>query len=184
MLLFLDTKLYIPERTCPRLVLSDSSKIGFCGSLYAIISTITQLGTRYSLRLENIIDKIYSGSQLKHHITKKEWCVGVISLHKFEVPIRASVYSILLSNCRSLSFARRMKDTSSILFHDACYLSSFSKLSHGFIPGNFVCISDAITRQFANSELLEDFLSQLSSKCLLLNTKTYDLCKTKAKEKD
>ena len=50
-----------------------------------------------------------------------------------------------------------MKDTSSILFHDACYLSSFSNLSHGFIPGNFVGISDAITRQFANSELLEDF---------------------------
>ena len=78
MLLFLDTKLYIPERTCPRLVIPDSSKIGFCGSLYSILSKVTPLGTRYSLRLENIVDKIF-----------------LISLHKFEVPIRASVYSIL-----------------------------------------------------------------------------------------
>ena len=50
-----------------------------------------------------------------------------------------------------------MKDTSSILFHDACYLSSFANLSHEFIPGNYVGISDSITRQFANSEVLETF---------------------------
>ena len=72
MLLYLDTKLYIPVRTCPRVVLPDSSKIGFCGSLYAILTKITPLGTRYTLRLENIIDKIFSGSQLNHHIAKKE----------------------------------------------------------------------------------------------------------------
>ena len=81
----------------------------------------------------------------------------MISLHKFEVPVRASVYSILLSDCRSLSFARRMKDTTSILFHDACYLSSFSNLYHGFVPGNFVGISDTITRQFFDGEILKDF---------------------------
>ena len=71
MLLFLDTKLYIPPSDCPRLVLPDSSKIGFCGALYAILSQATPLGTKYSLRLENLIDKIYSGSSLNHHISKK-----------------------------------------------------------------------------------------------------------------
>ena len=50
-----------------------------------------------------------------------------------------------------------MKDTSSILFHDVCFISSFANLSHGFIPGNFVGISDTITRHFANSEILESF---------------------------
>ena len=37
------------------------------------------------------------------------------------------------------------------------FLCSFANLSHGYIPGNFVGISDAITRQFANSEILESF---------------------------
>ena len=63
----------------------------------------------------------------------------------------------MLSDCRSLSFARRMKDTTSILFHDACFLSSFPNLLHGFVPGNYVGITDAITRQFVDSEILEDF---------------------------
>ena len=138
-------------------MLPDSSKIGFCGTLYAIPSKITPLGTKYTIRLENLIDKIFSGSALNHHIAKKEWSAAVVSLHKFEVPVRSSVYSILLSDCRSLSFARRMKDTSSILFHDASYISSFANLSHGFIPGNYVGISNSITRQFANSEVLETF---------------------------
>ena len=52
MLLFLDIKLYIPEPTCLRLVLPDSSKIGFCGCLYSILIKVTPLGTRYLLRLE------------------------------------------------------------------------------------------------------------------------------------
>ena len=82
MLLYLDTKLYIPVRTCPRVVLPDSLKIGFCGSLYAILTKITPLGTRYTLRLKNKIDKIFSGSQLNHHIAKKEWSAAVVSLHK------------------------------------------------------------------------------------------------------
>ena len=73
MILFLDTKLYIPERSCPRLVLPDACKVGFCGALYSILTKITPLGTKYTLRLENIVDKIFSGSQLNHHITKKEW---------------------------------------------------------------------------------------------------------------
>ena len=73
MLLFLDTKLYITVQTCPRLVLPDISKIGFCGALYAIISKITPLGTKYTIRLENLIDKIFSGSALNHHIAKKKW---------------------------------------------------------------------------------------------------------------
>ena len=63
----------------------------------------------------------------------------------------------MLSDCRSLSYARRMKDTSSILFHDACFLSSFSNLSHGFVPGSYVRVTDAITRQFVDSEIIEDF---------------------------
>ena len=82
---------------------------------------------------------------------------AVASLKKFEVSVRASTYTILLSDCRSLSFARRMKDTSSVLFHDACFISSFHNVSHGFIPGTFVGISDAVTRQFADSQILEDF---------------------------
>ena len=138
-------------------MLTDSSKIGFCGALYAIISKITPLGTKYKLGLENLIDKIFSGSALNHHIAKKEWAAAVVSLHKFEQPVRSSVYSILLSDCRSLSFARRMKDTSLILFHDACFLSSFVNLSHRFIPGNYVGISDSITRHFANIEVLKSF---------------------------
>ena len=157
MLLYLDTKLYIPDRTCPRLILPDANKIGFCGSLYAILTEETQIGKRYTLRLENLIDKIFSGSQLNHHITRKEWAASTVSVKKFEIPIRASIWSILLSDCRSLSFARRMKDTSSALFQDASFLSSFSNLSHGFIPGSYVGISDAVTRQFENSQILEDF---------------------------
>ena len=124
MLLFLDTKLNLPPSDCPRLVLPDSSKIGFGGALYVILSQATPLGTKYSLRLENLIDKIFSGSSLNHHISKKEWTAAVVSLSKFEQPIRSSVYSILLSDCKSLSFARRMRDTSSTLFHDACFLST------------------------------------------------------------
>ena len=157
MLLFLDIKLYIPKPNCPRLVLPDASKIGFCGCLYAIIIKVTPLGTRYLLRLENLTDKLFSGSQLNHHITKKEWSAAVVSLQKFEGPIRESVWSLLLSDCRSLSFARRMKDTSSALFHDACFVSSFTNLSHGFVPGAYVGISDAISRQFVDSTILEDF---------------------------
>ena len=157
MLLFLDTRLHIPEPNCPRLILPDASKIGFCGCLYAITTKITPLGTRYMLRLENLTDKLFSGSQLNHHITKKEWPAAVVSLQKFEGPVRESVWSPLLSDCRSLSFARRMKDTSSALFHDACFVSSFTNLSHGFVPGAYVGISDAISRQFVDSTILEDF---------------------------
>ena len=50
-----------------------------------------------------------------------------------------------------------MRDTSSISFRDTCFISSFANLSHGYIPGNCVGISDTITRQFANSEILESF---------------------------
>ena len=50
-----------------------------------------------------------------------------------------------------------MKDTSSTLFHDACYLCSFTNLSHGFVPGSYVGISDALSRQFVDSTILEDF---------------------------
>ena len=157
MLLFLDIKLYIPNPNCLRLVLPDASKIGFCGCLYAIIIKVTPLGTRYLLRLENLTDKLFSGSQLNQKKKKKEWSAAVVSLQKFEGPIRESIWSLLLSDCRSLSFARRMKDTNSALFHDACFVSSFTNLSHGFVPGAYVGISNAISRQFVDSSILEDF---------------------------
>ena len=50
-----------------------------------------------------------------------------------------------------------MKDSSSALFKDALFISSFQNVCHGFIPGNFVGITEALTRQFENSEVLEQF---------------------------
>ena len=157
MLLFLDIKLYIPEPNCPRLILPDACKIGFSGCLYSIIIKQSWIGKRYKLRLENLHDKLFSGSQLNHHITKKEWSAGVSTLQKYEGPIRDAIWALLLSDCRSISFCRRMKDTTSQLFHDACYLSSFVNMSHGYVPGPYVGISDALSRQFVDSTILEDF---------------------------
>ena len=157
MLLFLDIKLYIPEPNCPRLVLPDACKIGFSGCLYSIIIKESPIGKRYKIRLENLHDKLFSGSQLNHHITKKEWTAGVSTLQKYEGPIRDAIWALLLSDCRSISFARRMKDTTSALFHEACYLSSFENMSHGYVPGPYVGISDALSRQFVDSTILEDF---------------------------
>ena len=75
-------------------------------------------------------------------------------LTKFEQQIRASIWTILLSDCRSLSYARRMRDTSSKLFQAACFLSSFANVVFGFCPGNYVGLSDALSRQYANSTII------------------------------
>jgi hypothetical protein len=55
----LDIKIQIPSPDCPRMILPDSSKIGFCGRPYSIIIKTTPLGIRYLFRLDNLIFKLF-----------------------------------------------------------------------------------------------------------------------------
>ena len=153
MLFSIDVKLTVPPRSAPRLLLPDSSKIGFAIALYHIEIKYGDMGPTYTLHLENLFDKLFTGPTLNHHIMKKEWSAAIQGLTKFEQPVGASSWTILLSDCRSLSYARRMRDSSSRLFQEACFISSFANVIFGFRPGNYVGLSDSLTRQYANSTM-------------------------------
>ena len=149
-LINLAVTLHIPDGTNPLVLISDATKISPSAALYEYSEKKKQL------YLVNTFDKLFAGAALRYGISRKEMIALLIAFQRWEPAIRNAPYVLALSDCRAISYVRRMKTSTSTLFEAAIFLSSFMNTSFGFLPGEFNKLSDQLTRQFVGSELKVD----------------------------
>ena len=157
-LIHLSVELHIPDPHKPLVLITDANKVSASGTIYMLDE---KLQGGQQLQLVNTFDKLFSGSSLRYGISKKEFSAVLIAFTRWETLIRNAPYVLTLSDCRALTFVRRMKNTTSTLFESAIFVSSFMNVVFGYIPGVYLKLADQLTRQWSGSEINIDVPKQL-----------------------